>query len=375
MRILWLILAAVSAVRSPAAEFPEAQISNGPVTAKVYLPDAQKAYYRGTRFDWSGQIGDLRVGNRQYFGQWFDKYDPKLHDSIMGPVEEFLTGDSSLGYDEAPVGGTFVRIGVGSVRKPDDTKYQRFKTYDIVDPGLWTVRPGKDRVEFIHELTNEAGYAYRYRKLVRLEKSGMVIEHELKNTGKKPISTMQYNHNFFVTGEPTGPDTSVRFPFALKPTQPFKSEYAELRDGKLVYTSELPKGRASVFSEFEGFGSTSKDYDVRVENRESWSGCADSGRSADPKADLLVDPQHRMPGSLRQPWSVEPGKEQKWTYRYTLSLAPSDRAVSIRLDLGNHGGTRDVVDPVDGGRRPAGSGTPAGAPRPVVPAILAAGGQ
>ena len=42
-------------------------------------------------------------------------------------------------------------------------------SYDIVDPGLWTVRPGKDRVEFIHELTNEAGYAYRYRKLVRLE--------------------------------------------------------------------------------------------------------------------------------------------------------------------------------------------------------------
>ncbi len=128
MRILLLALAASAALLA-ATEFPEAEISNGTVTARLYLPDAQNGYYRGTRFDWSGQIASLRVGGREYFGQWFDKYDPKIHDAIMGPVEEFLTDDTSPGYQEAPVGGNFVRIGVGVLRKSEDRAYERFRTY------------------------------------------------------------------------------------------------------------------------------------------------------------------------------------------------------------------------------------------------------
>ena len=32
-----------------------------------------------------------------FSGQWFEKYDPLLHDAVMGPVEAF----SPLGYEEA----------------------------------------------------------------------------------------------------------------------------------------------------------------------------------------------------------------------------------------------------------------------------------
>src|SRR5262245_8293430 len=38
---------------------PQAEISNGVLKAQFYLPDAQKGFYRGTRFDWSGVIGSL----------------------------------------------------------------------------------------------------------------------------------------------------------------------------------------------------------------------------------------------------------------------------------------------------------------------------
>src|ERR1039458_9604516 len=79
------------------AQFPEAQITNGKITAKLYLPDLNRGYYRGTRFDWSGQISSLRTKNHEYFGQWFPRYDPQLHDSIMGPVEEFLYNQAALG--------------------------------------------------------------------------------------------------------------------------------------------------------------------------------------------------------------------------------------------------------------------------------------
>src|SRR5262245_31300019 len=144
---IWLSCAALSVA---AAEFPQAEISNGVVTAKFYLPDAENGYYRGTRFDWSGNTHSLSWAGHEFAGQWFERYDARLHDAIMGPVEEFLSGDSSLGYADARPGESFVRIGVGVVRKPEDKPYERFRTYEIVDPGKWTVTRGPDRIDFTH---------------------------------------------------------------------------------------------------------------------------------------------------------------------------------------------------------------------------------
>ena len=46
--------------------FPEARISNGAIAAKLYLPDAQRGFYRSTRFDWSGMISSLEFNGHQY---------------------------------------------------------------------------------------------------------------------------------------------------------------------------------------------------------------------------------------------------------------------------------------------------------------------
>jgi hypothetical protein len=320
MMIRGLPVLALAIAGLAAAEFPEAQISNGVITAKMYLPDSTNGYYRGTRFDWSGVIHSLRTKGHEYFGVWFDKYDPKLHDAITGPVEEFLTGDSSLGYDEAGPGGVFVRIGIGAVRRPaDESRYQRFRTYEIVDSGRWAVSRKPGSIEFKHELGDHNGYAYEYTKTLRLPSgsSELIIEHTLKNTGKKPISTMQYNHNFFVLdGRPTGPDTVVRFPFTLKAKQPVQPELADVRDGSIVYLQELPKGK-SVFGQFEGFGSSASDFDVHVGNKAS--GAAVRVRGDKPIAKLIF-------WSIRttvcpEPYiqlDAAPGKDVQWTYRYNF---------------------------------------------------------
>jgi hypothetical protein len=310
---------AMLAGTAAAADFPSAEISNGPVTAKFYLPDAENGYYRATRFEWSGVIHSLRVDGREYFGQWFPKYDPKLHDAIQGPVEEFRTNNAGLGYDEAKVGEPFIRIGVGTVRKPDEPHYQNFRTYDILDNGKWTVRKGKDWIEFTHDLTGPNGYAYHYVKTIRLAsgKPGMTIEHTLKNTGTKPIPTQQYNHNFFVMdNQPTGPAASVRFPFNLASAKPVDPELAEVKGGLISYKRDLQKGE-SVFSEFTGFGQTAADYDIRIENKAAGSGVRIQGDR--PIAKLVF-------WSIRTTLCpeayidilVEPGSEQKWTYTYTF---------------------------------------------------------
>jgi hypothetical protein len=294
------------------AQGPEATIDNGLIQAKIPLPDSEKGYYRGTRFDWSGQISSLKVNGHEYFGNWFEgRYDPKNHDTIMGPVEEFST-DGGLGY--ADNRDTFVRIGVGSLKRiKDEPRYQRFKTYEIVDHGKWTVKPGKDQVTFVHELKDPSGIAYRYEKVVRLAKGKpeLIIEHSLKNTGSQPIRTDHYNHNFFVIdGQPTGPDSSIRFPFELKATRGFQGDLAEVRGGDVVYKQELAKGQ-SVYGEFEG----SQTYDVRIENKKAGAGVRITGDK--PMAKIVY-------WSIRtttcpEPYIevvAEPGKTFKWAYKY-----------------------------------------------------------
>ena len=128
------------------AAYPEARISNGTLQVDLLLPDAQNGYYRGTRFDWSGAISSLQFKGHEYFGKWFDRYDPKIHDAIMGPVEEFLSNGMGLGYEEAKPGESFVKIGVGALRKPEEPAFRQFATYDITDGGKWTI----NKLSLIH---------------------------------------------------------------------------------------------------------------------------------------------------------------------------------------------------------------------------------
>ena len=84
--------------------------------------------------------------------------DPLLHDRITGPVEEFRTNDTGLGYDEAPVGGRFIRIGVGVCGKPSEQNYRWSHTYQVVDPGEWNIKKGRNWIEFTHLLDDGGGY-------------------------------------------------------------------------------------------------------------------------------------------------------------------------------------------------------------------------
>lgn len=249
-----------------AADYPEATISNGSVTAKLMLPDAEKGSYRGTRFDWSGIISSLTWNGHEFFGQWYPKHDPKIHDAITGPVEEFLSNDAGLGYAEAKPGETFVRIGVGVVRKPDEKVYRRFETYEIVNPGKRTLRQGKDWIEFGHQVA-AAGYGYDYRKTIRLEKSGFTIEHVLKNIGVKTIDTLVYNHDFFVIDhEVVGPDMAIRFAWTPKPDKPFENG-GEISGQEVRYTKELQTGQ-TVAADLSGFG----PFDFWIENKKALAG-------------------------------------------------------------------------------------------------------
>ena len=300
-------------------QFPQAEISNAQIHAKLYLPDPQAGYYRATRFDWSGAISSLEWNHHTYFGQWFDRYDPKLHDSITGPVEEFLTNGSGLGYDEAKPGESFVKIGVGALRRPDDAPFRQFATYDITDPGKWTVHQSSQEIEFTQELGDTGGYAYLYHKTLRLQGNHLILEHRLRNTGRKTISTSVYEHNFFMLdGQASGPDTVLRFRFDPRAKADLHG-LAETEEKSLHYLHELERGQ-TVFTELNGYSGNAADNDIRVENAKTGAGVRQTGDHPLSKLVLWSIRTTVCPEAYID-LKVEPGKEVSWRIAYEFYTA------------------------------------------------------
>ncbi|MBU1823218.1 MAG: hypothetical protein KKG00_17185 [Bacteroidetes bacterium] len=301
----------------PMEDFPSAKITNGLITATLHLPDAEKGYYRGTRFDWSGVMPSLEYKGHQYFGLWNPApYDPKLHDAITGPVEEFV----ALGFNEAKQEGEFVKIGVGSLVKPDDKAYTFARVYEVRNPGTWTVKKKKDRVEFTHTLKDAAGYGYEYQKVVRLVKGKpeLVLEHSLKNTGTKPIETSTYNHNFFVIdGEPTGPNISTTFPYEVSAEGKGFGTIADAKGNAIVYNRTLVKGENVFTAGVQGISATEQNYDLTIQNTKTGAGVHIKGDRPLEKLVYWSNPNTSCP----EPYiklSAKPGETIRWNIHYTF---------------------------------------------------------
>ena len=305
----------------PVADPPEIRLTNGIIQTTLYLPDTAQGYYRGTRFDWSGAFKNLDFAGHSYVEPWFDNYNPQTHDAINGPVEEFMP----LGFADAKPGGTFVKIGVGILRKPDDNPYRFATYYDVVGYGKRTIKTHKtgrvtDAVEFSHELTDASGYGYQYTKIVRLSKNKpeLVLEHRLKNTGQRPIETSVYNHNFFVIDkQPTGPQITVRFPFAVKAEGQGFGSVIYARDSSLVY-SRLLEPKEHVYSGgLQGFGPTAEAYEFRIENGKTGAGVRATANRPLEKLVFWACATTSCP----EPYirlKAAPGEETTWTITYTF---------------------------------------------------------
>jgi hypothetical protein len=301
----------------PLDQFPEAEISNGLIKARLYLPDTKDGYYRASRFDWSGVMPELEYMGHSYFGQWFEKYSPTIHDAIMGPVEDFLP----VGYDEAKTGGSFLKIGIGIVIKPEESKYSIVTPYQLINPGTWKVKKKSDQVEFIHEL-NDKEYAYEYKKTIQLIKGKpeMVLSHSLKNTGKQAIETNVYDHNFFVMDKQnTGQSFVVTFPFNLTGEADGTGDFGKIQDNKIIFQKELSKNEHLFYKSLQGFGNSAKDYDIKIENHKT--GAAIRITSDQPLSKLVFwsAPKTLCPEPFIQ-IKIRPGEIFKWKIYYQFYI-------------------------------------------------------
>ena len=303
-----------------APDAPAVRITNGLASAVLFMPDSERGYYRGTRFDWSGAVASLDTGAHSYFGRWFADYDPKKHDAIPGPVHDYVTGQ---GFDAAPVGGTFVKIGVGVLRKPAEP-IRGFPTLEIVDPGRWTTQVRPDAIDFVHEVSDAAsGYGYRYAKTVALTpgKPQLTLTHRLESTGPNPIDTEMYDHNFFVLdGQGSGPDVEVRLPFPIERFN-VRGEDIAVDGNRLVYLRPIVTANRM---QLKGFGPTAKDYDIRVENRRTGAGVRVTADQ--PLSDFVfwTNPRTTCPEAYIH-IRAERGRPMAWRITYDLYSLPPAR--------------------------------------------------
>jgi hypothetical protein len=317
---------------SGSAQTHDVQISNGIIQATIHPPDPVNGFYRGTRFDWSGVIGSLKYAGHNYYGPWFTKTDPTVKDyiyqgddivagpcsAVTGPAEEFSTNNEGLGFSDAQPGGTFLKIGVGVLRKPDSEKYSMFRLYDIVDHGKWSVQVNPTAVVFTQRVTDpSSGYGYVYQKTVRLipGKPQMVIEHRLTNIGKGPIVSSVYDHNFLVLdNQGIGPDFTITLPFEIHAAKPFHTELGAVNGKTISYLKKLT-GHDQFALGIEGFGKTSDDYKITIENSHVGAGMKITGDQPleseelwSIRSILAMEPFVHM--------SIEPGKDFSWKYTY-----------------------------------------------------------
>jgi hypothetical protein len=327
-----LLAMLLSLCAASSAETHDIQIGNGVINATIHPPDPANGFYRGTRFDWSGVIGSLKYAGHDYYGPWFNKTDPHVVDyiyqgadivagpcsAITGPVEEFSTHEEGLGFSEAKPGGTFLKIGVGVLRKPDDAKYSMFRLYDIVDHGKWTVQAKPASVVFTQRIMDPlSGYGYLYQKTVRLipGQPQMVIEHRLTNIGKRAIESSVYDHNFLVLDhQGIGPDFSITLPFDIHPAKPIKTTLGAVNGKTISYVKKL-EGHDQFAMGIEGFGKTAEDYKITIENSHVGAGMKIAGDQPleseelwSIRSILAMEPFIHM--------SIAPGHDFSWKYTY-----------------------------------------------------------
>jgi hypothetical protein len=312
--------------------FPHRDISNGIISARVFFP-GKKGMYQGTRFDHAGVVLHITYRGHDYSQYWFDRYTPNIHDNtryakvvsvqhaccaVSGPVEEF----EPIGFDATGMGGGFLKIGVG-ILKRDTDKYSQFVTYPVLNAGKRTTIIAANSARFTQRLQDkETGYGYSYLKIVTLTpgRPRMTIAHVLKNTGDKPIVTTVYDHNF-LTLSPGNEHVVIAAPFAMKATLALQPELAQLDGRFLRYVAPIPDG-VTVTSPITGFGDTAADYDFHVTN--AASGLGVRMRNDQPIARINFWSVHTVLGW--EPYiaiSLKPGEVKRWTNTYDY-YSPAD---------------------------------------------------
>jgi len=306
-------------------QYPHAFISNGIIDASVFLPDAEKGFYRSARFEWSGMIYDLTYEGHSYFLAKRDEFplplsqdhDPLKPDNAASLADQFQNGPERIeGAD------TYMVIGIGNLDA---------ETNEIVDTGKWTTEPRQEWIEFTHMLSDSFGYGYTYKKRMVLttDKSELVIEYSLENTGTRNIECEQYNHNFFtIDSDYIGkyyelqlffePEFTTFHPDQFKEKESFYP-YALIKDKKIIFLQPFINVEGGIFSVMGGYDKSVAHNHAVIRNIRTHA-CVDiSGDFPLERFHFWANRTTICPEFFIK-IDIKPGETRKWTRTYKFFI-------------------------------------------------------
>jgi hypothetical protein len=306
-------------------------------------------YYNSTRFDWSSQIGNVRIGDRVLFGDRFwrgAEHDPANPEAAVGLASEFGCGDYGdvcakgtlnhgsgsrngvLNYDEAAVGETFVKIGVGKLTKPAEERYNPFFNYAFSEFPHWDYWVWNGTVQMAQEVFLNAKWGYHLQNTIRVVGTEIHQETELTNTGTEGFSTPHYSHNFLsFDRRPIGPpwrlsmvpDVSSKIePGVGSWSQPIGDYFGG--SGDTIWATRAVPAGVKVKAEYVG--------EPNVDAGDAWTaqyeGLTIHSEQTNPEPKLYAYNVYIEEATLSpepiQRLSLAGGQAVKWTRKLTFSL-------------------------------------------------------
>jgi hypothetical protein len=188
-------------------------LSNSRLFLEIQDPGA---IYRGSRFDWTGQVTQVVLDGKHTFCTGEIPGSSALDNMGQGLFNEFGI-DAPIGYNDCPPGGQFHKPGIGLLRKKSDEPYDFFQTYEV-EPAEFSIVVSDISASFITSGMNNRGYAYRMEKEISLEDNALTLAYRFLNTGELPIVTNEYVHNFLsINSQSINDGYTLRFSFPLSP--------------------------------------------------------------------------------------------------------------------------------------------------------------
>ena len=290
----------------PAAAEPHV-LEYGDLRIAIEVENDRLSQAFGPRFDRSASVSSISLGETEFLGPW-------------GLPDEFgLYGDGVLGYEQAGVGETFIKIGVGRLIRDTEAAYHFAHPYPVDQLFPVEVTADNGAVRVVQQSKGDGRLQYRYAKTYTLTGADeLTIAYQLTNTGSLAWSFEHYNHHWFRLADvPVGPDYRVVTGFEL----PVAQTNLELASFSLEIPSPLAPGEAHYYaSELSDIPASANHFELQV----SGAAVVRYRGSFSPRRFAVYANADGFCPEVFFRAALEPGDTASWstTYRFDRMQAP-----------------------------------------------------
>ncbi|MAX23107.1 MAG: hypothetical protein CMJ19_01270 [Phycisphaeraceae bacterium] len=254
------------------------------------------------RFDRSAAITKVTCHGKQLINRW-------------GMPDEFgQIGIGVLGFDDAKIGESFIKPGVGVLQMIDSGSYKSGTAFPVKAWIRTTVSQSQNQVTVTQNSPVIRGYAYQLTKhyTITPDDGKIQIQYQLTNTGKRDWAIEHYNHNFFtLDNQPLGPDWMIHLEYPI----PSIPQSWMVMQGNELKIRMIPKsyGFLQVNERL-----TAQQANLRIKHRENNMSIDMQGDSPAYRMAWFFSPDSLCPERFHL-IKCKPDESQSWSLAYQFS--------------------------------------------------------